>query len=85
MVRNYKNAAAWLIGACTVAVKNIFQMQHGCCRFYPSCGEFAQEAIKKLPLFSAVLIIIKRILRCNPINSGGFDPVPEKRPLREGI
>jgi uncharacterized protein len=85
MVRKYKKAAAWLIGACTIAVKNVFQMQHGCCRFYPSCGEFAQEAITTLPLFSAVLIIIKRIALCNPINSGGFDPVPDKNSTRKGL
>jgi uncharacterized protein len=85
MVREYKKAAAWLIRACTIAVKNIFQMQHGSCRFYPSCGEYAQEAIIKLPLYKALLIIIIRILKCNPINSGGFDPVPEKNSVRKGI
>jgi uncharacterized protein len=85
MVRDFKKAAAWLIGACIIAVKNVFQMQHGCCKFYPSCGEFAQEAINTLPTYKALLFIIIRILKCNPINSGGFDPVPEKRSLREGI
>jgi putative membrane protein insertion efficiency factor len=47
----------------------------GCCKFIPSCSDFAQEAIEKLPLWKAIMKITGRILRCNPFSKGGYDPV----------
>jgi len=46
-----------------------------CCRFYPSCSEYAIGAIEKHGLLSGGLKSIKRILRCNPFSQGGYDPV----------
>ena len=45
------------------------------CRFYPSCSNYAIEAIKKKSLFYAGLSITSRVLRCNPLFKGGEDPV----------
>jgi len=45
------------------------------CRFYPSCSEYAKEAVVKLPLHKAFLKIIWRLLRCHPFSKGGEDPV----------
>ncbi|NQU18500.1 MAG: membrane protein insertion efficiency factor YidD [Candidatus Saganbacteria bacterium] len=45
------------------------------CRFYPSCSQYAIEAIDQHGS-SAILLIIKRIFKCHPFHSGGFDPVP---------
>lgn len=46
------------------------------CRFYPSCSQYAQEAIEQRGLFMGSYLAIRRILRCNPWGKGGFDPVP---------
>jgi uncharacterized protein len=55
--------------------KTILVVPRGTCRFYPSCGDFAQEAIRTLPLFQAIPKITIRILKCNPLFKGGYDPV----------
>lgn len=46
-----------------------------CCRFYPSCSEYAIEAIEKYGIFSGAFKGFKRILRCHPFSPGGYDPV----------
>ena len=51
---------------------SIFKLQ--CCRFYPSCSEYAIDAIDKHGLFSGLIKSVKRILRCNPFSAGGYDP-----------
>jgi putative membrane protein insertion efficiency factor len=46
------------------------------CRFTPSCSHYCNEALMKYGLIKGLYLIIKRILRCNPWNAGGYDPVP---------
>ena len=46
------------------------------CRFYPSCSHYGYQAIYKYGAFKGALMAVWRILRCNPFNPGGFDPVP---------
>ena len=46
------------------------------CRFYPSCSQYAIEAIEKRGIFIGILLAIWRILRCNPFSKGGIDLVP---------
>jgi putative membrane protein insertion efficiency factor len=46
------------------------------CRFYPSCSEYAVQAIWRHGPFSGLLLAVKRILRCHPFHPGGVDPVP---------
>lgn len=46
------------------------------CRFYPTCSEYAYEAVSKYGLCKGAWLAVKRILRCHPLNPGGFDPVP---------
>ena len=46
------------------------------CRFTPSCSEFCSDAFIKYGLIKGVWLSVKRILRCNPWNAGGYDPVP---------
>ena len=48
-----------------------------CCRFVPTCSEYAYEAISKYGAFKGGLLALWRLLRCNPFNDGDFfDPVP---------
>lgn len=46
------------------------------CRFYPSCSEYAFEAVKKYGVLKGSYLAAKRILKCHPFHPGGFDPVP---------
>ena len=46
------------------------------CRFYPTCSEYALEAIKKHGALKGLYLTIRRLLRCHPMCEGGFDPVP---------
>lgn len=46
------------------------------CRFYPSCSHYGYQAIYKHGALKGSLLAAWRILRCNPFNRGGYDPVP---------
>jgi uncharacterized protein len=46
------------------------------CRFYPTCSAYALEAIQKYGALKGSGLAVRRILRCHPMNPGGFDPVP---------
>ena len=46
------------------------------CRFYPSCSEYAYQAIAKYGLLKGGWMALKRLGRCHPLNPGGYDPVP---------
>jgi hypothetical protein len=48
------------------------------CIFYPSCSEYAKEAIKIHGSLKGTRLTIARIGRCNPFNEPGMDPVPKK-------
>jgi len=49
------------------------------CRYHPTCSTYSREAFLKHNFFYASLLSIWRILRCNPLSKGGFDPVPKTR------
>ncbi len=46
------------------------------CRFYPTCSHYGYQAIYKYGVLKGSVMAIWRLLRCNPFNPGGFDPVP---------
>ena len=46
------------------------------CRFYPSCSHYGYQAVYKYGAIKGSFMAVYRILRCNPFNSGGYDPVP---------
>ena len=47
------------------------------CRYYPTCSNYTLQAIQKFGAFKGTLMGICRILRCNPLVKGGYDPVPD--------
>ena len=48
---------------------------YGHCRFSPSCSEYSRQAVERKGLIKGVGLAIWRVLRCNPWNQGGIDPV----------
>ena len=48
----------------------------GCCRYIPTCSQYALEAVEKYGAIKGTFLATKRILRCNPFHKGGYDPVP---------
>ncbi len=70
-------AVGWLLVSLLRAYKIMVSPllgQH--CRFYPSCSEYAIGCIRKHGLWRGCLLAVKRVVRCNPYNPGGVDPVP---------
>jgi putative membrane protein insertion efficiency factor len=45
------------------------------CRFYPTCSAYSYQAIEKFGIFKGLWLSLKRILKCNPLHPGGYDPV----------
>ena len=61
-IRGYQYAIRPLIGAN--------------CRFYPSCSDYAREAVERHGALKGTWLAVRRILRCHPYHPGGYDPVP---------
>ncbi len=63
-----------------VKLINIYQffsrMTPPVCRFYPTCSEYAKQAIIKYGIFKGGFLALKRVLKCHPLHPGGYDPVP---------
>lgn len=53
-----------------------------CCRYYPSCSEYATVAIRRFGAVKGGYLALWRIIRCNPYGRGGYDPVPARFMLR---
>jgi hypothetical protein len=49
------------------------------CRYYPSCSEYAAQAILKFGILRGLVLAGWRLLRCNPWSHGGFDPIDNQR------
>ena len=47
-----------------------------CCRYTPTCSEYAMQAVEKYGAVKGGWLATKRILRCHPFHEGGYDPVP---------
>ncbi len=64
-----------------IGIIKIYQMipgpMHALCRHQPTCSNYAIEAIQKYGSITGIILASKRILRCNPWGTKGYDPVPE--------
>jgi putative membrane protein insertion efficiency factor len=52
------------------------------CKYYPSCSEYAAQAIERFGILRGLVLAGWRLLRCNPWSHGGFDPVDAQRLFR---
>lgn len=52
----------------------------GACKYYPSCSNYAVEAVAKHGARRGFVLAAKRLMRCRPFTKGGFDPVPDDIP-----
>ncbi|MEK6734654.1 MAG: membrane protein insertion efficiency factor YidD [Pseudomonadota bacterium] len=56
--------------------KAISPFNMGCCRFTPTCSNYAIEALNKHGVMIGGWLILKRIIRCHPWGGSGYDPIP---------
>ena len=52
------------------------------CRYYPSCSEYAVDAVRSHGAVRGLVLAVWRVLRCNPLSNGGIDPVENQRLFR---
>ncbi|MCK9443760.1 MAG: membrane protein insertion efficiency factor YidD [Tissierellaceae bacterium] len=45
------------------------------CRFYPTCSDYSIQAYEKYGIVKGTYLSVNRVLRCNPFNEGGYDPL----------
>jgi putative membrane protein insertion efficiency factor len=71
-------AAHILIGAVRVYQYTVRPVIGAHCRFEPSCSHYAIEALRRHGALRGSLLAAWRVLRCNPLSAGGYDPVPPR-------
>lgn len=64
-----------LISLINIYRKFIWPGRPSCCKYNPTCSQYALDAINKYGSFKGTIMAIYRILRCNPFSKGGYDPV----------
>ena len=62
MIRLYQRLVSPLLGPC--------------CRFYPSCSNYALQAVQRFGTLHGSWLAVRRLARCHPLPPGGYDPVP---------
>lgn len=67
----------WLIALVRWYQRHISRHTAPACRFTPTCSAYAIEALERFGAVGGTLLTGWRILRCNPLFRGGYDPVPE--------
>ena len=59
--------------------QNIPGPWHNSCRHIPTCSNYALTAIERYGFIKGSFLSIKRIIKCNPLGTYGYDPVPERK------
>ncbi|MBC8465657.1 membrane protein insertion efficiency factor YidD [bacterium] len=67
-----------IISTIRVYQKFISPLTGNSCRFYPTCSDYAKEAITTHGLIFGSMLTSKRLIKCGPWHSGGIDTVPDK-------
>ena len=70
----FKRIFTWIIHQYQRFISPLFPPS---CRYYPTCSNYALQAIQKFGALKGGLMTVARILRCNPFVKGGYDPVPD--------
>lgn len=70
-----KKFLIFLISKYKKKISPIFSFLGVHCKYYPTCSEYAKQAIEKYGVVKGVFISIKRFLKCNPFSKGGYDPL----------
>ena len=65
-----------LLAAIRFYRRHISPLRKPCCRYIPTCSEYALEAVEKYGPWKGSWLALKRLLRCHPFHKGGYDPVP---------
>ena len=65
-----------LLAAIRFYRRQISPLRKPCCRYIPTCSEYALEAVEKYGPWKGSWLALKRLLRCHPFHKGGYDPVP---------
>jgi putative membrane protein insertion efficiency factor len=65
----------WLVRGYRLAISPLFPPR---CRFLPSCSDYALQAIERHGICAGCWLALCRFVRCNPLNPGGIDEVPEQ-------
>ena len=68
--------ARLMISAIRFYQRRISPVNPPCCRFTPTCSQYALTAIERFGAWKGGWLALWRILRCNPFCKGGYDPVP---------
>jgi len=77
MAKSVLNGVTWLLLRLIRAYQSVSRYTPSACRYYPTCSQYAAEAIEKYGPVGGVWLAVKRIGRCHPFRPGGYDPVPE--------
>lgn len=78
MIKKIRTVLIWpLVGAIRLYQRYISAAFPACCRYYPSCSNYALQSLQRHGLFKGLLLATWRLLRCNPWSKGGVDHVPE--------
>ena len=68
-----------VIAVITFYQKVLSPLKKPCCRFMPTCSQYAAEAVEKHGVLKGGGLALWRVLRCNPFCKGGYDPVPNSK------
>ncbi len=81
MIRSVYSALVWLVLLPVHVYRAALSpLKRGpTCRFLPTCSQYALDAVHERGIVVGVGLAMWRVLRCNPLCRGGFDPVPARR------
>lgn len=77
LIKIYQKTVSPDHGSFSFAASGLFSfgLKGAGCRFYPTCSEYAYEAIEKHGVKKGLVLAVKRISNCHPFSRGGYDPV----------